>query len=75
MVDRFSEMLADAANPERNRLRDVESPLPGKDVQDIGMLIISPALDDRLSQQAAKRGMNVGELIAKALDLFEKENS
>ena len=71
----FERMLAEAANPERNRFHEVESPLPGKEVQEIGMLIISPALDDRLSQQAAKRGMNVGELIAKALDLFEKENS
>ncbi len=67
----FELMLEHDADP-RTRLRDVESPLPGNDFQDISVLIISRALDERLNREAALRGVSIGELIARALDTLER---
>ena len=70
----FEDFLAEAGDDgERNRFRVVESPLPGQEAQEIGMLIISPQLDDRISRLSTLRGMSAGELLSRALDAFEEK--
>jgi hypothetical protein len=67
----FEMMLESELDPNA-RLRGVKSPLPGSDVQDISVLVISRALDERLNREASLRGVSIGELIARALETLER---
>lgn len=73
MTSEFEDILAGAVGGTRNRFRDVKSPLPGGEVQEIGMLFINRALDARLSRIANDRGTNVSQVLTAALDLLELE--